>query len=168
MKKQFRQIGQNVTMPDSVLVPNPHLVSIGNDVNINERAELFAQNANEVHQAGSIQIGNNCMISKGTVIFAGRGTIKISDHCEIGLHCTVIAQRRSRSRKTTGAEGVEVYTTEIGEECLIGARAIILEGTKLGKRCVVAAGAVVQGEYPDDVTLIGNPARAVPNRNSIS
>lgn len=52
----------------------------------------------------------------------------------------------------------------IGDNCWLGANAIILPGVKLGNHVVVAAGAVVTRSFPrDDVLLAGVPAQIIKN-----
>ena len=47
----------------------------------------------------------------------------------------------------------------IGEATLIGSGAVILQGINIGSNCKVGAGAVVTKDVPDNVTVIGVPAR---------
>ena len=50
----------------------------------------------------------------------------------------------------------------IGDDCWLGANAIILPGVRLGNHVVVAAGAVVNQSFPeDDIVLAGVPANVV-------
>lgn len=51
----------------------------------------------------------------------------------------------------------------IGENCFIGARAMILPGTRIGKNCIVGAGSVVKGNIPDNSVVMGNPAKILAN-----
>ncbi len=46
----------------------------------------------------------------------------------------------------------------IGNDCWIGANAIILPGVTIGDCCVVAAGSVVTKNVPSGVLVAGNPA----------
>jgi sugar O-acyltransferase (sialic acid O-acetyltransferase NeuD family) len=48
---------------------------------------------------------------------------------------------------------------EIDEYSFVGTGAIILPRIKVGKNVIVGAGAVVTKNIPDNVTVIGNPAR---------
>lgn len=50
----------------------------------------------------------------------------------------------------------------IGQQCWIGANAVILPGVQLGDRVVVGAGAVVTRSFASDATVVGVPARQVP------
>ena len=56
---------------------------------------------------------------------------------------------------------------KIGDNCFIGARAIILPGVTLGNECVVAAGAVVTKSYPSGSVLGGNPAKLIGNSKEL-
>lgn len=48
---------------------------------------------------------------------------------------------------------------KIGDGVLVGAGAVILPRLTVGKNSVVGAGSVVTRDVPDDVTVVGNPAR---------
>ena len=54
-----------------------------------------------------------------------------------------------------------VKKIEIGKNCFIGARSIILPGTVIGDNCIVGAGSVVRGKIENDSIIIGNPAVVV-------
>lgn len=49
----------------------------------------------------------------------------------------------------------------IGDGTWIGARVIIQPGVTIGSGCVIAAGAVVTRDMPDNMLVVGNPARPV-------
>ena len=49
----------------------------------------------------------------------------------------------------------------IGNNCLIGAHAIILPGVKIGDQCIIAAGCVVMRNVPSGCLVVGNPGRIV-------
>jgi acetyltransferase-like isoleucine patch superfamily enzyme len=49
----------------------------------------------------------------------------------------------------------------IGDNCFIGAHAIVLAGVTIGDHCVVAAGSVVARDVPAGSLVAGNPARVV-------
>ena len=51
--------------------------------------------------------------------------------------------------------------TMIGENCLIGARSIILPGVNIGDSSIVAAGCVVSKDVPPHCIVAGNPAKIV-------
>lgn len=47
----------------------------------------------------------------------------------------------------------------IGDNVLIGVHAQILGNVKIGNNSVVGAGAIVTHDVPDNVVVVGNPAR---------
>jgi len=49
----------------------------------------------------------------------------------------------------------------IGDNCFIGAHAIILPGVTIGDHCIVAAASVVARDVPAGSLVAGNPARIV-------
>ena len=49
----------------------------------------------------------------------------------------------------------------IGDNCFIGAHAIILPGVTIGDSCIVAAASVVARDVPAGSLVAGNPARVV-------
>ena len=51
--------------------------------------------------------------------------------------------------------------TSIGNDCLIGARSIILPGVTIGDSSLVAAGGVVSKDVPPNCVVAGNPAKIV-------
>lgn len=60
-----------------------------------------------------------------------------------------------------------LYTdTQIGNYCLIGARAIILPGVNIGDHVVVGAGAVVTQDVPPNSLVAGNPAKIIRKINT--
>ena len=53
----------------------------------------------------------------------------------------------------------------IGENCWIGAGAIILPGITIGKNVVVGAGSVVTKDLPDNIVAVGNPCKILRKIN---
>jgi carbonic anhydrase/acetyltransferase-like protein (isoleucine patch superfamily) len=58
---------------------------------------------------------------------------------------------------------VVLHGCTIGDGCLIGMGAIMMNGAKVGTNCIVGAGAVVtEGKtFPDKSLVVGAPARVV-------
>ncbi len=48
----------------------------------------------------------------------------------------------------------------VGTDVFLGSHAAILPRVKIGDRAVVGAGAIVTGDVPDDMTVVGVPARS--------
>ena len=56
-----------------------------------------------------------------------------------------------------------VHACTVGDECLVGMCATILDGAVIGNRCIVAAGALVTKgtQVPDGSLVMGAPAKVV-------
>lgn len=54
---------------------------------------------------------------------------------------------------------------EVGSNCFVGARSILLPNIKIGNNVVVAAGSVVTKSVPNDVVIAGNPAKIICSIN---
>ena len=61
-----------------------------------------------------------------------------------------------------------VHACTVGDECLIGMGAVVLDGAELGARCLVGAGALVtqRARIPEGSLVLGAPAKVVRPLNS--
>lgn len=66
-------------------------------------------------------------------------------------------------RYTTVGHSAIVHACEIGDECLIGMGATILDGAKIGDQCIVGANALVTQKFeaPAGSLILGSPAKVV-------
>ncbi|MBI2516852.1 MAG: gamma carbonic anhydrase family protein [Opitutae bacterium] len=66
-------------------------------------------------------------------------------------------------RYTTVGHGAIIHACEIGDECLIGMGATILDGAKIGDRCIVGANSLVTQKFtaPPGSMILGSPAKVV-------
>lgn len=99
-----------------------------------------------------VKIGDDCQIGSHVVIHAGsrigRGT-QIADHAIIG-------KKPMRARRSIFKEKEDLAPAAIGENCLIGAGAVIYVATQIGSNVLIADTASVRedvsiGEY----TIVG-------------
>ena len=98
-----------------------------------------------IHALGGVTIGSKTMISPRVQIYA-------QNH-GISRRCAMIKQEQT-------AEGIT-----IGNDCWIGAGAIICDGVHIEKGCVIGAGAVVtRGTYTSYGIYAGNPAVKIGDR----
>lgn len=117
---------------------------------------------------GQIEIGDGFGIS-GTTIYSTK-LITIGKNATIGANCKIIdndfhpldpEQRRLNLNEEYTARAPIV----IGDNCFIGMNSIILKGTTIGNNVVVGAGSVVQGIFPDNCIIAGNPAKIIRQIN---
>ena len=81
--------------------------------------------------------------------------VHIGARCVIGEEAVVLTHDLTRG----------IYLdTRIGDDTVVGPRAIILPGVTVGARSVISPGALVNKDVPDDATATGNPARVVMHK----
>jgi UDP-perosamine 4-acetyltransferase len=117
---------------------------------------------NAIHPSSSIsksaKLGVNVVVCAGAVISTGAqvadgvivNTSAVVDHeCEIatGAHICPAAALAGRVR--------------VGEEAFLGIGCKIIQCLRIGNRAIIGAGAVVLSDVPDEVTVVGVPARIV-------
>src|SRR5215475_5048220 len=102
-------------------------------------------------EGAAVRIGRCCNIQDGAVIHVGggRGTT-IGDYCSI-------------------AHRAVVHGAEIGDDCLIGIGAVVMDGAKVGRRCVVGAMALVPpgSVIPECSVVMGVPGKVVATRDNL-
>lgn len=112
-------------------------LTIGNDVGISPNAFISVR--------GSVSIGDNTIFGPGVKVFA-------ENHIFKDRNAPIYLQGAAR-------QGVK-----IGNDCWIGADAVILDGVHIGNGCVVAAGAVVTKDVEDYSVIAGVPAKKIGSR----
>jgi carbonic anhydrase/acetyltransferase-like protein (isoleucine patch superfamily) len=97
-----------------------------------------------------IEIGARTNIQDFVMIHVGGATPTIiGDDCSITHHATI-------------------HGCTIGDRCLIGINATIMDGAKIGNNCIVAGHAIVTegSAFPDNSIIAGSPAKLVKTRDS--
>jgi 2,3,4,5-tetrahydropyridine-2-carboxylate N-succinyltransferase len=113
-----------------------------------------------------VTIGKSAVIMMGAVINIGA---EIGEGAMVDMGAVVGARGKLGKRVHLGAGAVVAGVleppskspTEIGDDVLIGANAVILEGIKVGNGSVVAAGSVVTEDVPEGVVVAGVPAKII-------
>lgn len=134
-------IDETVWVHDSALIYGH--VSIGPDSSVWPyvvmRSEMY-----------HIEIGARTNIQDFVMVHVGAGTPTIiGDDCSITHHATL-------------------HGCTIGDKCLIGINATIMDGAKIGNNCIVAGHSIVTegSEFPDNSIIAGSPAKLVKTRDS--
>ncbi len=99
---------------------------------------------------------------------SGYDMIEIGDDCTISFDVVVLIHDYSINNafRAAGIEAAERHRVikrpvKIGNNCFIGARAVIMPGAVLGDNCIVGSGAVVRGRIPAGSIVSGNPATVI-------
>lgn len=98
-------------------------------------------------------IGPDTLIKGRPVLPHGLHGIFISRYAQIGEGCWIY------QNVTIGEANRKA--PEIGDDCLIGAGAVIIGGVKVGRHVRIGAGAVVSTDIPDGCTVVSQPARII-------
>ncbi len=101
-------------------------------------------------------IGNGVTIKCGVQLWDG---VRIEDNVFIGPNVTFCNDKNPRSQRNISIREYKNEQVIIKEGASIGANATILPRVTIGKNSVVGAGAVVTKDVPDNITVIGVPAR---------
>jgi len=109
---------------------------------------------------GDVEIGENSGVFPGAVIRGDFASIKIGSGTMIEDNCVVHSGSPVEiGDNNTIGHNVVLHGTKIGNNCLIGNNATILDNAKVGDFCVIAANSLVsQGaEIPDCSLVVGTP-----------
>jgi len=113
---------------------------------------------------GDLEIGRNCSINSGVVIYIGNG-VRIGDDVAIGAN-TTIAPTNHEFRDPNRPMNQQRFLQSRGgiiieDDVWIAANCVLLDGTILRRGSVLAAGSLVRHEVPAYSINIGSPAKTV-------
>jgi acetyltransferase-like isoleucine patch superfamily enzyme len=142
-------LGRHVTLSD------PKGVRLGKGVAIHGGTQLVAG------ASGHVTIGDHSHISRNSVL-AGAGGIEIGRNCMISSGVVIYSVTYDRTA------GLAIHLSPakwakvtIEDEVHIGAGVTILPGVRVGKGAVIGAGAVVTRDVADGSVVAGVPARSL-------
>lgn len=107
---------------------------------------------------GEVEVGNFCTLV-GAII-STNSRVVIGDYAFVA-HEVVIADSFAAQPLAIAYSPGGLPTISLGENCWIGARAVILSGAKVGEGAVIGAAAVIDFEVPPFAIVAGNPGRVV-------
>ena len=117
--------------------------------------------------AGSIACGDvvlekDVSVWYGAVLRGDAGAIRVGEGTNI-QDLAVLHEGAIVSKGCTIGHSAIVHGCTVGDHCVIGMGAIVLNGAVLGDHCLVGAGAVVTGKMdaPAGSLILGNPAKVV-------
>lgn len=142
-----RKFGPGIVLENPAFIHDTALIY--GKVLIGEGASLWPHvvSRSEMHE---VRIGERTNIQDFVMIHVGNTTPTIiGDNCSITHHCTV-------------------HGAEIGDNCLIGINATLMDGTKIGANSIVAGHSIViEGtEIPENSIVAGAPAKVIRTRDN--
>lgn len=128
-----------------------------------QRAAFVAPNATVI---GDVTLGDQSSVWYGCVLRGDINSIDIGEGTNIQdlamVHLADDYGVKIGSYCTIGHSAI-IHACEIGDECLIGMGATILDGAKIGDHCIVGANALVTQRFvaPPGSMILGAPAKVV-------
>lgn len=104
------------------------------------------------HKRGGY-IGRGAKIAAVPSLPHGLHGIYISRYAAIGSGCRIY------QNVTIGEVGGKA--PQIGNDCLIGANAVLIGDIRIGNNVRIGAGAAVSRDVPDNCTVVGQPVRVI-------
>jgi acetyltransferase-like isoleucine patch superfamily enzyme len=107
---------------------------------------------------GDVAMGRMCWVGPGCIL-DGSGGLTVGDYVDVsaGVH---LYSHNTVERALTGHQAPTfLKATRVGSRCFLGPRSILGPGTVIGDECFVAAHSYVQGVFPSNSFISGNPAK---------
>jgi len=111
-----------------------------------------------VHLGNKVYANHNLTLVDDTHIYIGSNTM-------IGPNVIIATAGHPILPELRRGEYQFNMPIHIGENCWIGAGAIILPGVNIGENSVIGAGSVVTKDIPPNVVAVGNPCRVLREIN---
>jgi len=123
----------------------------------------IAENATVI---GNVNLAKDVSIWFGAVVRGDMSAITVGEGSNIQDNCTVHGDAPfpvTIGKGVTIGHNAIVHGCTIGDNCVIGMGAILLNGAKVPDNCLVGAGAVVgaKTEIEEGMLVVGNPAKAI-------
>jgi len=160
IKRMVKKSGNHISIGVGVEITGHENIEIGNNFSIMRFSSIYAHESNLVlgnnisinsnscigaADGGEIVIGSNVLIAQNVVLRA-------SDHDFNNAKIPIKEQRHSGGKIV------------IGDDCWIGANAVITRNVCIGSHSIVGAGAVVTKDVEPYSIVAGVPARLIRRR----
>lgn len=164
-KMGFAAIGKNVQISTKSSIYNHHLLSLGNNVRIDDFV-VISPSVQPFEIGNFVHIATHCSL-------IGRATIKMNDFSGLSGRVSIYSSSDDYSGDfMTNPTVPEKFTNviskpvELGTHVIVGAGAVILPGVTVGEGSAISALALVNRSIPNGVIAGGIPCRTIKPRNS--
>jgi len=115
---------------------------------------------------GNVIIGKHVYIGPSAALRGDWGQIIIEDGCNVQENCTIHMFPGTTVILKKGAHighGAIIHGGIIGENCLIGMNAVVMDDVEIGRDCIIGALAFVpaKSKIEPRSLMVGNPARKI-------
>ncbi|EHI61331.1 DapH/DapD/GlmU-related protein [Hungatella hathewayi] len=116
----------------------------------------------------TLQIGRNCELGDNVHIVAHENVI-IGSNVLIASkvfisdtdHGRYKGSEQSAPNIPPNKRSLYTKPVSIGNNVWIGENSVILSGSVIGNGCIIGANTVVKGEFPNNVMIVGSPAKSI-------
>ena len=145
-----------------------------------ERLDLFLSRKPDISSAafvardatiiGDVRLGKDSSVFYGAVLRGDIESIHIGEATNVQDGCIIHLADDLGARVgawcTIGHAAI-IHACTVGDECLVGMKAVILDGAEIGDQCLIAAGALVtqRMKIPPRSMVMGSPAKVVRSLN---
>ena len=163
-----RRIGKNVFIGKHSFVNKRIFLTVSNNVRIGDNLEIrfFPDFSGEKFPC-SIVIEENCYLGNNIRLLCNDSLV-IRKNALMASNIMITTENHGVDPEIGVPYGKQKLThnpVEIGENCWIGERVIILPGVKIGEWSIIAAGAVVNKSVPPYEMWGGVPAQPIKRYN---
>lgn len=153
----YKKFGKKSVIDQPLYIRNKKYITIGDKVCIHQGSRIECYDGYDAN----LIIGNNVGIGYNFQCL-------VTGNCIIGNN-TLIASNVLIATENHGTNPKLLYSEQkliskdvnIGENCWVGEKTIILPGVTLGNNVIVGAGAVVTKSFEDNCIIAGNPAKCI-------
>jgi acetyltransferase-like isoleucine patch superfamily enzyme len=153
----FEGLGKGATFEGWIDVPQKGgKITIGNHAYICRFVEF------SVPAGGELLVGDRVFLGRGVVISAHL-RVTIGSDTMLGEYVSVHDNdhRTGPAEVPVARRGYCSNALEIGANCWIGAKAVLVRGSGMGVNSVLGAGAVLTGQLPTGSVAVGVPAKPI-------
>lgn len=114
---------------------------------------------------GTPNLGKNVQIVGGANFGSEPYLITIGDNTTISFDCAFVTHDAStrviRNLPGHNKETVIYAPINVGKNCFIGCRSVILPGVTIGDNCIIGAGSIVNRDIPSNTVAAGVPCKVI-------
>jgi carbonic anhydrase/acetyltransferase-like protein (isoleucine patch superfamily) len=115
---------------------------------------------------GHVTIGARCFIGAGAVLRGDWGKIILEEGCNVQENAVIHMFPGTTVKLEAGAHighGAMIHGASIGEQCMVGMNAVVLDDVKIGKESIVGALSLLkaQSHWPERSLIVGNPGKRI-------
>lgn len=120
---------------------------------------------------GNITCGKNVSIWHNSVLRSDTLSITIGDHTNIQdlvmIHTGMPDYDVTIGSHVSIGHSAIIHGCSVGNSCIIGMGAILMNGSSIGNHCIVGAGSLVtqNKSFPDYSLIVGSPAKVIRKLN---